>query len=591
MSDFNFRIIGDNPAKPGEDKLKFGDFIEPIADRLLDSRDNTPFTVGIHAPWGQGKSTVMNLLEHTLKERDKKIQTLFFYPWKYHTREEVWRGLVLAMVRKISKHDSLAREWRRKWPGIEKAVHKSLWRQLFGFLLFVKSGDADLLVDAIATEPWSPGYLHGFEQVLEDRFKDLQPGGEHPLFVLFVDDLDRCLPESATAVLEALKLVLNQPGLITVLGVADQELIRAVNSIYSKALGDQAEELMDGKWGNVYLHKIIQIPIYLPRVSDQAFDDYINNCLKQSRMDKALMREEVEGKPLVNPARWSPVLRKTCDGNLRDIKRFINRFIAEWEKATAGTDMEIRPERVAFILLLERLRPEFTQHCFTAADLGLLIQYQKWFLDDSAANGERSPPAGTESKYLEAHDLETLFRDTMRRPRGGNEPLVELFRTQFDLIGYIRFGRTDLPSEPENEAAEVVVEAREAEVESAEPSVKGVNPEKREPRKKTVRQKPGQLDQLLLRSRESLSENRLDESEKYAQEGVELAARSQEAEQTAAFLGVLTETTLQMGTPSALPRLMDDTYHLTESAFGAGQWPVAHAALERVKARFRDRLR
>ncbi|MCP4042722.1 MAG: hypothetical protein GY731_12335, partial [Gammaproteobacteria bacterium] len=198
---------------------------------------------------------------------------------------------------------------------------------------------------------------------------------------------------------------------------------------------------------------------------------------------------------------------------------------------------------------------------------------------------------GTESKYLEAHDLKTLFRDTMRRPRGGNEPLVELFRTKFDLIGYIRFGRTDLPSEPEDEAEEVVAEARETEVKSAEPSVKGVKPEKREPQKKTVRQKPGQLDQLLLRSRESLSENRLDEAEKYAQEGRELAARSQEAEQTAAFLEVLAETTLQLGTPSALPRLMDDTYHLTESAFGAGQWPVAHAALERVKARFRDRLR
>jgi len=43
---------------------------------------------------------------------------------------------------------------------------------------------------------------------------------DHGRLAVFVDDLDRCLPDKAVEVLEAIKLFLDVPGVVFVLGIA-----------------------------------------------------------------------------------------------------------------------------------------------------------------------------------------------------------------------------------------------------------------------------------------------------------------------------------------------------------------------------------
>ena len=78
--------------------------------------------------------------------------------------------------------------------------------------------------------------------------KKIDPG--EGVLVIFIDDLDRCLPEKAVQVLEAVKLFLDKTGCIFVLG-ADAEVVRAaVESYYqnAKVTGQNAAD---------YLEKII----------------------------------------------------------------------------------------------------------------------------------------------------------------------------------------------------------------------------------------------------------------------------------------------------------------------------------------------
>ena len=82
----------------------------------------------------------------------------------------------------------------------------------------------------------------------------LRREGQRPRrLVVFVDDLDRCLPEKAIQVLEAIKLFLDVPGCIFVLGLDREAIEDAVQKRYKGEV--KARE---------YLEKIIQLPFILP---------------------------------------------------------------------------------------------------------------------------------------------------------------------------------------------------------------------------------------------------------------------------------------------------------------------------------------
>ena len=82
--------------------------------------------------------------------------------------------------------------------------------------------------------------------------------------VVFVDDLDRCLPEKAIEVLEALKLFLDVEGWVFVLAL-DAEAIQ--NAIRHRYQGDvKARE---------YLKKIVQVPFILPPIDPEPMRTYV----------------------------------------------------------------------------------------------------------------------------------------------------------------------------------------------------------------------------------------------------------------------------------------------------------------------------
>jgi hypothetical protein len=365
---FEFAVLGDNPIDPKGaegDILGFVELVRPFAARIGRSRENTPFTVGIYADWGQGKSSVMRLLQAELEGLDPPAICVWFYPWKYHTREEVWRGLILTLIHQVQASDTLARQLARRRGALSRLAAKWLWRtftRVTGGIVPEKW--ADELVETVSKEPWSPAHLHRFEEQLDLLFRQLAPGpgkaggagAQLPLLVLMVDDLDRCLPEPAAAVLEALKLVLNRKGMVTVLGIAEGEVYRAIQALYARTLM-AGEEGLRADWGRDYLRKIVQIPFHLPRVSEGAFEDYVGRCLERSAVAGALPRS----------ADWRPVLRRACQENLREVKRFLNRFVAEWDKAEANAPRNqavigakaLDPARVAFVLAADNLADGF----------------------------------------------------------------------------------------------------------------------------------------------------------------------------------------------------------------------------------------
>ena len=90
--------------------------------------------------------------------------------------------------------------------------------------------------------------------------------------IVFIDDLDRCLPENVTPSLEALKLFLNEAPCVFVIGEDRAVIEKAVQAHYGSA---------PGHMGRDYLDKIIQVPFVIPPVRRQELQQHFSPLVKE----------------------------------------------------------------------------------------------------------------------------------------------------------------------------------------------------------------------------------------------------------------------------------------------------------------------
>ena len=90
--------------------------------------------------------------------------------------------------------------------------------------------------------------------------------------IVFIDDLDRCLPENVISSLEALKLFLDEAPCVFVIGVDRLVIEKAVQAHYGSA---------PGHMGRDYLDKIIQVPFVIPPVRRQELQQHFSPLVKE----------------------------------------------------------------------------------------------------------------------------------------------------------------------------------------------------------------------------------------------------------------------------------------------------------------------
>ena len=108
---------------------------------------------------------------------------------------------------------------------------------------------------------------------LTQRFTQvLDAGGRRDgRIVFFVDDLDRCEPRTALRLLKALRLFLNFPNCVVVLGI-DRTHLEAAISAENEGLGISTESFLD---------KIVQLPFTIPPVHPPTMAAYVANRLPE----------------------------------------------------------------------------------------------------------------------------------------------------------------------------------------------------------------------------------------------------------------------------------------------------------------------
>ena len=217
MAKSQFKLLGDSPHIAGNDPLKFDELAGGLQELIQRAHSSTPLTLGVHAPWGMGKSSLMRRLEKRLK-KEKNVSTVWFNAWTFEG-EDVLEGLVKSVLSALDQN------------VLRKVLKSDKFKAVLKVVLSIVSRSAgiDKLVDDlwqhITDDPRARNEIQDVIKAAMDSWVEETPEMESGrLIAVFIDDLDRCSPENVFRVFEAIKLYLDAPGFVFVLGM-DSEII------------------------------------------------------------------------------------------------------------------------------------------------------------------------------------------------------------------------------------------------------------------------------------------------------------------------------------------------------------------------------
>ena len=343
-------LLSDTPERV--DRLGFA----PMADILTEVVRNTPppFTVGVFGEWGSGKTTLMTLVRDRLE--DQGVKTAWFNAWKYDGKEVVWNALIQSVFHRM-RQDPEAQDAA----FLERLKETALKLAAFAarrFAPIATGGAVDgRLIDGVAdavrpltAEDPEFDFINSFEATFAKLVQDyVGPGGR---MVVFVDDLDRCLPATAVEVLEAIKLYLDQANVTFVIGVEPEVVRTGIRHRYKDNAALAQKE---------YLEKIVQLPFMMRGLDKSA----ALRLIEPYRNYEALGFDDL----IVEM-----VLRGT-EANPRRIKRFINTYYVTVEMRRAADEPLSQEDlhRLALVLLIQmRFREVFDD---LTGDPGLIAKH------------------------------------------------------------------------------------------------------------------------------------------------------------------------------------------------------------------------
>jgi hypothetical protein len=424
MPDFGeFRILVDTPsATPG---LNFDAYARALAHAIANSRPQ--FAIGIYGPWGSGKTTLMNAVRSKLNQANTVV--VEFSAWRYEKEQHLLVPL-LDTIREALVNWANAREKeqsateaerqnRAKLVSLARATAATIGMVATSIVAGIsfsigapgsielsfeaakalerarefdreaekkgffsrssrRDGGAEALIRERGNATFPQSVYHTCFRELQNIFGHLRRNFTNLLendgdlrFVVFVDDLDRCLPTGALEVLEAIKLFFEHEGFVFVVGLDRSIVERFVEQSYPQLVVLETVPATDaGKpptsvekrrplvSGTEYIKKIFQVPFTLAPVQLSQLEDLVNAIhrgdeLKQEQVDDLRNRvlphlRVAFGEAAVNP---------------REVKRYINAYVLQMKiKELLDPDMVLALQTINSRLDWDRIREAIEVH-------------------------------------------------------------------------------------------------------------------------------------------------------------------------------------------------------------------------------------
>jgi len=309
--------------------------------------------------------------------------TVWFNAWKYQTSEQIWAGLAHCIItqvtarmgtrdrelfwlklhtRRISQEAIRRRVYTivlqsilplmlvalfacvtiisiltalpyfgffSRWLLVGKIAAPLLWLGLSAWKARNKLGEkAASTFKEIVREPdyeGRAGFLYLVESDIRDVL-DLVATKDSPL-VIFIDDLDRCVPRRVAEVVEAINLSLSgdYPNCVFVLGM-EPAMVAAALEVANKDVIEKLThfslESSPSPLGWRFMEKIIQLPITIPPPTDLGVAYYMNSLTSSEAMPSLAARPQE-----IKVRQYQQAFQAAK--NLTDVDQLTEEFIAE----------------------------------------------------------------------------------------------------------------------------------------------------------------------------------------------------------------------------------------------------------------------
>lgn len=394
---------------------------------LLRERPDRPLTIGVHGDWGAGKSSVLEMIEVGFFG-DDKVLCLKFNGWRFQGFEDakiaLIEGIVTGLVESRPALTRASIAVKDVFNSIDwlKVAKKSGGLALTAFTGIPTPDQISTIVSTLNGMLDDPGQLankeslttaiDGVKSILKpvetkkvpeeiEAFRKafdqlLKDAGIEQLVVL-IDDLDRCLPDTAIETLEAIRLFVFTARTAFVIAADEAMIEYAVR----KHFPDLPETTGPRDYARNYLEKLIQVPFRIPALGETETRIYVTLLLAGAELGeddsgyaelikaaRLRLKRPWESAPLdaatVNKAlgdkaekahnammlsdQIGPILASGAKGNPRQIKRFLNTLLLR--KSTAdvrGFGDEIKLPVLAKLMLAERFLPSLFEQIATVA--------------------------------------------------------------------------------------------------------------------------------------------------------------------------------------------------------------------------------
>jgi hypothetical protein len=419
-------ILTDNETKVD---LLNNEAIAATIIKLLREQPDRPVTVGVHGDWGAGKSSILEMVEAGF-DGQPRILCLKFNGWRFQGFEDakiaLIEGIVTGLVEKrptLTKTAEVVKEAFRRidWLKVAKRGGGLAFTAFTGIPTLDQVQTVVGAVEGLIADPTrvvsrenidtALGEVKSLlkpaaetkkvpEEIREFRkaFDDLLEKADVERLVVLIDDLDRCLPDTAIETLEAVRLFVFTARTAFVVA-ADEAMIEYAVRKHFPELPDTTGPR---DYARNYLEKLIQVPFRIPALGETETRLYVllllvgaeigedspefaaliaeaRNRLRRpweiSKLDAPAVKaalgaisENVQSALFLSD-QISPILASGTKGNPRQVKRFLNTLLLRNRIAEArGFGDEVKLPILAKLMLAERFLPRlFDQIASTAA--------------------------------------------------------------------------------------------------------------------------------------------------------------------------------------------------------------------------------
>lgn len=230
--------------------------------------------MGVYGPWGEGKTTVLNLLRAKLAD-DDTVVVQDFNPWRVSDSDSLFRGFFSTLGEAIGA--SLPTCLERVKANAGRLAVCLRWITWPLGLVFKPAETADNLLARFGKIAQKGDSVR--LEKLRDRVVDLLRRSRKRVIIL-IDDIDRLDKDETHTLFRLIKACTDFPNVSYVLALDDTVVSKAIGERYGG--GDEPA-------GRAFLEKVVQVPLQLPVAAPE---DLRSLCL--DRVLRALSAARIE---------------------------------------------------------------------------------------------------------------------------------------------------------------------------------------------------------------------------------------------------------------------------------------------------------